>query len=550
MRTLILSIAFLLTSTLWAQMTKVPAKVISVVPVTVTTMPIVVDMDPDMEQFARGIDGACQASHSDFSIPTNARVLFVNKGLGHNVYKSIQAAYNAARDGDYIFIGNGTYREKVRPAAGATHRRVTFVGESQAGVQLVAPQAHQGTAFYIGNGAKVQNLTIRNYQQAISIVSRKGASITALIMRNNINGVNIRSYNKVQGLSDERIELACNTIINLSNGGQGIYYGDKRYYDNEFNHEASALVNMMLNKIMGYSNPAWINKGKVQFIHNLVSGREGSMFGLYGNDINNTGRVWVTRSGFFNINAYGVVMDDITDLKVDTSIFKNVSLAIDVKQDRYPIKGDQYLRNGEIRIFSNKIFEGSRGITVGFANLMHIQNNLIYQMSEMGMRVSAKKMVITNNTLDKIEGDAIIISAQEINSHLNSTYIPKEYDGKVIVLNNIITDSHTAFNMNSVNNFFRRKMKHDVTAFLFYGNNRNLAGNWDYIGYREIDPLFQTNSYRLASNSPAVDSGKLYLPYDQEDVGFKRRIRNYRIDLGAYELQQGEWNWPEINYSL
>ena len=86
---------------------------------------------------------------------TNGKILYVG-GSGEGNYTSIQAAINAAENGDIIFVYHGEYREHI-----LVNKRLSILGESMHDV--IVDGSTTGRVFSIVvDSVKICNLTIKN----------------------------------------------------------------------------------------------------------------------------------------------------------------------------------------------------------------------------------------------------------------------------------------------------------------------------------------------------------------------------------------------------
>src|SRR5205085_10303421 len=101
------------------------------------------------------------------AVPALARVEIVTKrAVSYAHFRSIQAAVDAARAGDWILIDRGVYPESVRITTDRLHLR----GLDRNGVILDGRHRRNvdGIQVFQADGVWIENLTVRNFDRARS----------------------------------------------------------------------------------------------------------------------------------------------------------------------------------------------------------------------------------------------------------------------------------------------------------------------------------------------------------------------------------------------
>jgi hypothetical protein len=88
----------------------------------------------------------------------------------HNFYfKTIQAAVNASKNGDWVLIEPGVYTEEVKVTAAQSGIHIRGLNRNTVildGQSMPAPEGSNGIEIFKANNVSVENLTVRNFDRA------------------------------------------------------------------------------------------------------------------------------------------------------------------------------------------------------------------------------------------------------------------------------------------------------------------------------------------------------------------------------------------------
>ena len=157
--------------------------------------------------------------NENFINESNAgKTLYVG-GNGPGNYTSIQAAINAAEDGDTIFVYSGTYYENV-----VVKKSVTIVGENK-NTTIIDGRRKNDVIFLNASEATISNFTIQNgttgWTSGGIHIRGRGNKISENIIKNNNDGVLVESIDSFHN------EIEKNIIFNNKEEGVDLFNADK-----------------------------------------------------------------------------------------------------------------------------------------------------------------------------------------------------------------------------------------------------------------------------------------------------------------------------------
>ncbi|UCE39135.1 MAG: right-handed parallel beta-helix repeat-containing protein [Thermoplasmata archaeon] len=388
-------------------------------------------------------------------------------------YPTIQDAINASKDGDTVFVFNGTYYENV-----VVNKTINLTGENRE-ITIIDGNYYDNTVCITANWVNITGFTISKsgsnfIDGGIAVWNTQNCSISNNEIIGNYNGIFLSGSNNI--ISDNVIwnnnngirfnGATFNNISNnlfSSNGGHDIYFegaSNNNISDNNFFYSNFAFFfvggsgNTIISNYINEVNQIWFRETHYNnFINNNVSCPKGCNFQLY-------------KSSNFNIignnisnNLYGISLTSSSNNNISNNNFINSGIHINGGQlshfNTHTIPDNNLVNGKPLYYYKDVSGINIDGIEVGQLILVNCSDfnvkNLQINNTSVGILVaySHNNFITSNKISNNHWGMLIYFSSNNITlntvvSNYWGFYIYDFPDNK-IYHNNIINNYYPAF---------------------------------------------------------------------------------------------------------
>ncbi len=450
-----------------------------------------------------------------------------NPGTLAQPFLTIQFAINQAQPGDTIFIRQGIYFEKL---------------------------------FCAVSGSAAQKITLTNYPGETVNVNGNNIAGLSLLEMNNCSNI------EINGLTFENNYLQDAKGIYIIGQGQNISITNCIIKNIGWTNNANAdpysvsptgqAHGIIINgrTVIGLKNIAVTNCT----IKNIVTGNSEAL-----TIAGNVDSFFITKDSVYETKNIGIVAAGNYTWAVNTGVsqalnkarhgqIKNCTVFNNRRINNIDAPAGIYVDGGaDIAILNNKAYENGNGISVGCENAgfdaanITVANNIVFNNDNKGIVFGSNAAIIQNCSLfnNTVFKNAVVTpfnSEVGLQNNNNCTIA----QNIIIPQNNSIDGigiySYTATNLTINNNLIYRFSGSQVNLYVQDPPNQFVV-----LSGINTNPMFENDilpqpDLRLKINSPAINAGlNIYPAVNDKDAADSFRIVNGRIDLGAFERQDG-----------
>jgi len=408
-------------------------------------------------------------------------ILYVG-GNGSGNYSSIQSAVNAARDGDTIYVYNGTYRDGLE-----IYKEIELIGENKNTTIIDTWGSSHPSAKIGSNNVKISGFTMQHSHSRIIEIQNSNT----LNLNNNI----IKYKKDYYGGAGIYLENTTNnTITNNNLLKTGLYFDDSynnTIYNNYVNGKPIIYLDEQPDKTV-------INAGQVILIRcNNITIRNLDISNIpVGIQLVESHNCYIANN-HFNHSRYGGV--ELRFSHNNTIISNNFS------EDK--IK----LHSSHNNTITDNIFHNYYGIQIRTSNNNIIKNNKI-SSNENGITLYyCNNHIVTNNFFSNNENGLYQIYSHN-STMINNTCLNNDYginicagDNNILTNNTLMSNIHGITFSSSDNNIITKNLCSDnIYGMVFSsGKNNTITNNSFFNDGLSIHSL-QNNVYNNTANSKPI----------------------------------------------